>query len=54
MRPLIGITGALRLAVKDGVPKNTHSLRTEYTEAIIAAGGVNLDKCANDFGEALP
>jgi gamma-glutamyl-gamma-aminobutyrate hydrolase PuuD len=54
MRPLIGITGALRLATKDGVPKSKHSLRTEYTEAIVVAGGVNLYKCANDFGEVLP
>ena len=49
MRPLIGITGALRLAMKDGVPKNTHALRTEYTEAIIAAGGVSMGSCADNL-----
>ena len=42
MRPLIGITGALRLRTIDGIQKNKVSLRTEYTEAVIAAGGAPI------------
>ncbi len=39
MKPLIGITATLRLSDLDGLPSNKHTLRTAYTEAIIAAGG---------------
>lgn len=39
MKPLIGITATLRLSDLDGLPRNKHTLRTAYTEAVIAAGG---------------
>jgi putative glutamine amidotransferase len=39
MKPLIGITATLRPSDLDGLPSNKHTLRTAYTEAVIAVGG---------------
>lgn len=39
MKPVIGITGTLNFSEVEGLPRVKHTLRTEYTKAVLATGG---------------